>query len=106
MSLACVIRCSFLSTDWVVKLGPASFGKKNLYQYAVVTDNFQIGLYVLARDVNNFRSQYDKEVLSWLAENGFTHFYNKPVATVQNEKCLYPDKKSSYKPLGDLLKQK
>lgn len=106
MSLACVIRCSFLSTDWVVKLGPASFGKKNLYQYAVVTDNFQIGLYVLARDVNNFRSQYDKEVLSWLAENGFTHFYNKPVATVQNEKCLYPDKKSSYQPLGDLLKQK
>ena len=95
MSLACVIRCSFLSTDWVVKLGPASFGKKNLYQYAVVTDNFQIGLYVLARDVNNFRSQYDKEVLSWLAENGFTHFYNKPVATVQNEKCLYPGKSLS-----------
>ncbi|KAM7448660.1 hypothetical protein ABFA07_003352 [Porites harrisoni] len=91
---------------WVVKLGPASFGKKNLYQYAVVTDNFQIGLYVLARDVNNFRSQYDKEVLSWLADNGFTRVYNKPVPTVQNEKCLYPDKKSFYQPLGDFLKQK
>ena len=77
-----------------------------MYQYAIVTDNLQIGLYVLARDVNNFRSQYDKEVLSWLAENGFTHFYNKPVATVQNEKCLYPDKKSFYQPLGDFLKQK
>ena len=106
VSWACVIRCSFLSTDWVVKLGPASFGEKNLYQYAVVTDNFQIGLYVLARDVNNFRSQYDKEVLSWLAENGFTHFYNKPVATVQNENCLYPDKKSLYQPLGKFLEQK
>lgn len=91
---------------WIVKLGPASFGEQNEYQYAVVTDNMQIQLYVLARDVNNFRSQYDKEVLSWLAENGFTRIYNKPVATVQDEKCLYPDKKSLYQSLGEFLEQK
>ena len=97
---------SFLTTDWVVKLGPSSFGEQNLYQYAVVTDNMQIQLYVLARDVEIFKNQYDKEVLSWLAENGFTRIYNKPVAIVQNEKCLYPDKKSLYQSLGEFLEQK
>ena len=96
---------SSLSTDWVVKLGPASFGEQNLYQYSVVTDSMQIQLYVLARDVNNFKNQYDKEVLSWLAENGFTSVYNKPVAIVQNEKCLYPDKKSLYQSVGEFLEQ-
>ena len=80
----------FFSTDWVVKLGPPSFGNKGLYQYSIVTDPLKIGLYVLARDVDNFKSQYDKEVTSWLAENGFKHFYNKPVPTVQNKRCLYP----------------
>ena len=89
-----------------MKLGPPSFGEHNLYQYSVVTDNLQATLFVLARDVNTFKSQYDEEVTSWLAENGFTHFYNKPIATVQNEKCVYVEKRASpYQTLKEFLIQ-
>ena len=102
-----LINCSFLSTDWVVKLGPASFGEEGLYQYSVITDNLQATLFVLARDVDTFKSQYDEEVTTWLAENGFTHFYNKPIPTVQNKKCIYPDKRlSPYQSLWEFLRQK
>ena len=85
----------FLLIDWVVKLGPPTFGDHGMYQYSVVTDNLQATLFVLARDVDTFRSQFDEEVTSWLAENGFTHFWNKPVPTVQNTKCLYVAKRAS-----------
>jgi len=92
---------------WVVKLGPASFGEEGLYQYSVITDNLQATLFVLARDVDTFKSQYDEEVTTWLAENGFTHFYNKPIPTVQNKKCIYSDKRlSPYQSLWEFLRQK
>lgn len=88
-------QCSLLSTDWVVKLGPPSFGEQGLYQYSIVTDNLKFTLFVLARDVDTFRSQYDEEVKSWLAENGFTYPWNKPIATVQDKDCLYVIKRVS-----------
>ncbi|KAJ7379811.1 hypothetical protein OS493_012558 [Desmophyllum pertusum] len=89
---------------WVVKLGPASFGDNGLYQYAVVTDNLQATLFVLARDVDTFKNQFDEDVTSWLAENGFTHFWNKPIPTVQNKNCLYLVKRASpYQTLREFL---
>jgi len=91
---------------WVVKLGPPSFGEQGLYQYSVVTDNFQATLFVLARDVDTFRSQYDAEVKSWLAENGFTYPWNKPIATVQDDECLYLMKRASpYQTIKELVEQ-
>lgn len=101
------IQFNFLSTDWVVKLGPSSFGDNGLYQYSVVTDNLQATLFVLARNVDTFKSQFDEEVTTWLAENGFTHFWNKPVPTVQNKNCLYVGKRASaYQTLREFLEQK
>ena len=79
----------FLLTDWVVKLGPASFSDQHLYQYSVITDGFQVTLFVLARDVNTFKSRYDEEVKEWLKENGFSHVFNKPIATLQSDECIY-----------------
>ena len=101
-----IIHFPFLLTDWVVKLGPPSFGDNGLYQYSVVTDNLQATLFVLARDVDTFKKQFDEEVTSWLAANGFTHFWNKPVPTVQNKNCLYVGKRvSPYQTLRELLGQ-
>lgn len=89
---------------WVVKLGPPTFGE-GLYQYSVVTDNLQITLFVLARDVDTFKSQYDEEVRNWLTENGFTRFYNKPVATLQNKECIYvAERPSSHQTVEEFLR--
>merc|ERR1740128_209626 len=38
------------ATYWVVKLGPATYGAKNEYQYAVVTNESSTSLFVLSRD--------------------------------------------------------
>ncbi|XP_022787189.1 temperature-induced lipocalin-1-like [Stylophora pistillata] len=95
----------FLGSYWVVKLGPPTFGVEGLYQYSVVTDSTQIMLFVLTRDVETFRNQYDEEVKSFLAENGFTHLYNKPVATLQDKKCLYGAKRPSpYQTMKEFLR--
>ncbi|PFX27676.1 Apolipoprotein D [Stylophora pistillata] len=90
---------------WVVKLGPPTFGAEGLYQYSVVTDNLQITLFVLARDVDTFKSQFDEQVQSWLVENGFTRFYNKPVATLQDKECIYvAERPSPYQIVEEFLR--
>jgi apolipoprotein D and lipocalin family protein len=73
---------------WIVLLGPETYGEEGLYQYSVVTDPFELGLYVLVRDVDTFKSNFEADVLSFLESNGFTHFWNKPIATVQDN-CEY-----------------
>nr|KAG5709149.1 hypothetical protein BaRGS_028605 [Batillaria attramentaria] len=51
-----------------------------LYQYSLITDNLDATLFVLARDVNTFRTEYQQEVQDFLKQEGFTKFYNMPVA--------------------------
>ncbi len=60
---------------WVVELGPVV---DNLYDYAIVSDNNKISLFVLARDVNKFLKLYDQKVLDSINHMGFRKFYNKP----------------------------
>jgi len=50
----------------VVKLGPDTYGDSGSYQYSVVTDNNQLSLFVLARDIETFKSDYEAEVLTSL----------------------------------------
>ena len=69
----------------MLRLGPIVNG---LYDFAIVSDQFRVTLFVLARDVQRFESQYKADVLSWLSKNGFTDFWNKPVALPQ-EGCTY-----------------
>jgi len=73
---------------WVVKLGPID-SSTDQYSYAVVTDNTQTSLFVLARNVDEFNEKYDAEVLEFMKNNGFTGFRNSPIATVQNDQCAY-----------------
>lgn len=76
--------------DWIVKLGPQTFGPDKQYQYSIVTDGLQLTLFVLARDPEGFTKEYDEEVKTFMKNNGFTHFYNKPIATLQKKECEYP----------------
>ena len=74
----------------IVKLGPQNYGPENLYSYAVVSDGFQLSLFVLARDPQEFRQHYEGEVLNWLQQNGFTEPWNKPLPVYQvrpEERC-------------------
>ncbi len=70
---------------WVVELGPVV---DNLYDYAIVSDNNKISLFVLARNVDNFLKLYDQKVLDSINDMGFTKFYNKPKLINQTD-CPY-----------------
>jgi len=73
---------------WVTKLGPLN--AKNEYSYAIVTTPWKALMWVLVRDVDEFKQMYDKEVLQWLSVNGYSWYWNKPRTTYQGKDCLYP----------------
>lgn len=78
------------STDWIIQLGPKE-GSPPLYRYSVVTDPNRITLFVLARDVTEFKARFEASVLNFLADNGFDKIYNEPKPTVQVATCNYVD---------------
>jgi hypothetical protein len=67
----------------VVLLGPMTHGPLGLYEYAVVTDPFELTLFVLARDVNTFFEKYNRTVFETLEADGFINVVNKPRLTNQ-----------------------
>lgn len=77
-------------TDWVVQLGPPTY-KGGLYQYSVVSDYLRFSLFVLARNVTEFKENYDAQVLAKLREQGFTKFFDKPKEIYQGTDCVYQD---------------
>ena len=90
----CVHINSLLLSDWIIKLGPQSFGDEGLYEYSVVTDPYRVGLFVLTRDVATFRAKYEQDVLSFLEQNGFDSALNKPIETYQGDDCQHAPKPS------------
>ena len=70
---------------WVLNLGPLVNG---LYDYSVVSDNFQLTLFVLARNLTRFAALYDSTVRAFLKEAGFTTILNSPIPTIQ-QGCTY-----------------
>lgn len=72
-----------------MKLGPATYGPEQKYQYALVSDNLKATLFVLARDPVVFKRDYEAEVLQFLKNQGFTSLLNKPVSTYHGDDCLY-----------------
>ena len=77
---------------WIVSLGPVV---ENQYSYSIVSDNKRLSLFVLTRDVNNFFSMYDDDVLSYLDQYGFDKKFNSPIITKQTE-CVYSDDEVGY----------
>ena len=78
-----------ISSDWVVLLGPDTYGPDGKYQYSVVTDDASVTLFVLARNTTEFMRKYNTQVQERLSEFGFKHFYNKPLETYQKSDCEY-----------------
>ena len=72
----------------MIQLGPPTFNG-NYYQYSVVSGPEKLDLFVLARNVTEFKQRYDEEVLTKLKEQGFTRIYNKPTDTYQGNDCMY-----------------
>ena len=68
---------------WVLELGPIV---DNLYDYAIVSDNNALTLFVLTRNVENFYKIYNETVLDSLNNFGFTKKYNYPV-TMDQTNC-------------------
>ena len=87
----CVNILIYTFSDWILKLGPETFGSGQ-YQYSIVSGGIRAQLFVLARDVAGFKRDYEAEVLKFLQDQGFTHFYNKPVKTYHASDCLYNSK--------------
>ena len=71
---------------WILDLGPIN--DNNLYDWAIVSDNVSLYLFVLARDVEVYNSKYKDEVTQRLTELGFTG-YRKPIDTYQEDDCVY-----------------
>ena len=67
-------------------LGPVN---NNMYDYAIVTDNLGLTLYVLGRDVNQFNIKYNSDVLDKLDALGFNGELKKPIPTYQEKDCDY-----------------
>ena len=58
-----VVECPVITfLDWIILLGPETFGDDGLYQYSVVTNSGKTSLFVLARDPETFRADYNEEV--------------------------------------------
>lgn len=72
---------------WVVDLGPIN--SDNKYDYAIVTDNIGLTLYVLGRNVNVFNVKYNTYVLDKLDELGFNGKVKEPIPTYQKSDCEY-----------------
>ena len=68
---------------WVIEIGPIF---DNLYDYSIVSDNYKLSLFVLARNVTRFFEYYNDKVLDSLKNFGFVKFYNKPIE-IDQEGC-------------------
>lgn len=71
----------FPAPYWIYQLGP--IGEDGFYRYSIVSDPLKFTLFVLARNVTEFYSEWDKPVLDWLGENGFNTLFNAPIKTEQ-----------------------
>jgi apolipoprotein D and lipocalin family protein len=71
---------------WILALGPVVDG---FYDWTIVSDPMQLSLFILARDVEDFESKYEQEVVDLALSLGFTKGYNKPVPLYQGDDCVY-----------------
>jgi apolipoprotein D and lipocalin family protein len=70
---------------WILSVGPIVNG---LYEWAIVSDNLSMTLFVLARNADTYNSQYKAAVNSQLQTLGFTG-YKAPIDIYQGSDCKY-----------------
>jgi lipocalin len=71
------------SPYWVIQLG---IEIDSLYDWAIVTDSLGLSLFVLARDVDRFNSEYNNYVLELLDEYGYDY---DNIVKVSHLDCKY-----------------
>lgn len=76
----------FPAPYWILELGPKN--ADGLYDYAIVSDSLSEFLFVLARDVDTFNSNYKDSVYATLTDLGFTG-NTAPIDTYQGSDCVY-----------------
>lgn len=76
----------FPAPYWILELGPIN--KDGLYDYAIVSDNLSLFLFVLARDPVTYNEKYKTSVTATLTELGFQG-YTVPIDTYQESDCVY-----------------
>lgn len=81
----------FAGCYWIVRIGEIEQGQSQ-YPWAIVSVPFQTSLFILARDVGEFKEKYEADVLALVHELGYKYFFNKPLETVQSAECKYPPK--------------
>ena len=64
----------------MIELGPIV---EDNYDYAIVSDNLKISLFVLVRVVDRFFDLYEDEVLDSVENMGFTRKFNMPIMVNQ-----------------------
>lgn len=74
---------------WITAVGQPSADANGSYPWAIVSTPYRTSLYVLARNVQQFRSKYQSTVLQLVEEQGFTQAYNRPLETYQGADCVY-----------------
>lgn len=68
----------------VILLGPPTNGPFGKYEWAVVSDPFELSLFVLARNTTAFNLYYNQTVFATLEQLGFDTFLNTPTPTIQD----------------------
>lgn len=76
----------FPAPYWILELGPIN--SDGLYDYAIVSDSLSLFLFVLARDVAVFNTEYKAQVSATLTKLGFVG-KTAPIDTYQNTDCVY-----------------
>ena len=76
----------------MVLVGPIKNGQ---YEWAIVSDNRNATLFVLARNVDTFRSEYNKDVSKMLKK---LRFYD-PIPTYQSTDCVYGNNSPTAPPI-------
>jgi lipocalin len=89
------LKVHFTSTDvshspfdapyWILQTGPIVNGA---YDWAIVSDNLSMTLFVLARNANTYNTQYKAAVSAQLEALGFTG-YKAPIDLYQGSDCKY-----------------
>ena len=79
---------------WIFGLGPQTSSDDPIcaptcYEYALVSDEFSISLFVLARNTTTFVNEYETQILATLQSEGFTKAWNTPKQTYQSADCEY-----------------
>ena len=75
----------FIGNYWIVKLGPVI---NNQYQYVIVSGPLttffgtRFSLYVLCRDIDDYKNNYREYVMDWCKQNGFIYYWNEYVETI------------------------